>query len=307
MNSEKFVQIYEMGPRDGLQNEKTPVPPAAKIQYIHALADAGHTRIEATSFVRPGVIPQLSDAHEVYSAIEKEKYPDVMFMALTPNLKGLENGLAVGLQEAAVFTAASESFTKKNINASIAESLERFGPVMQRAGEAGIPVRGYVSTVVECPYEGRIEPAAVLEVCQRLLDLGVYQISLGETIGVAVPDDVARLLDMLCKTIAPEKLAGHFHDTRGTALANVLRALNDYGLRVFDASSGGLGGCPYAPGAAGNLATEDLVYTLHRSGYETGLDLEKLARATAGISEALGRTPSGRVYLACQTRLATNP
>jgi hydroxymethylglutaryl-CoA lyase len=289
------VQIYEVGPRDGLQNEKQPVPAEAKIRYIEALARAGHTRIEATSFVRPGVIPQLSDAHEVYTGVQKQD--GVRYIALTPNRKGMENGLAAGLQEGAIFTAASEAFTKKNINATIAESIERFGDVMRLANEAGIPVRGYVSTVVECPYAGRIESAAVLDVCRRLFDLGVYQVSLGETIGVAVPDDISRLLDALLKEIPADRLAGHFHDTRGTALAGVFRAL-EYGLRVFDASSGGLGGCPYAPGAAGNLATEDLVYALHRSGFETGIDLAALTAATTEIGTALGRQPNSRAYLA---------
>lgn len=294
-NDENRILIYEVGPRDGLQNEARAVPADAKIRYVEALADAGLTRIEATSFVRPGVIPQLSDAHEVYTGITKRE--GVRYIALTPNRKGMENGLAAGLQEGAIFTAASESFTQKNINATIAESIERFREVMELAGGANIPVRGYVSTVVECPYEGRVPPEAVLAVCLELLELGVYQVSLGETIGVAVPDDVSRLLDVLLKKIPPEKLAGHFHDTRGTALANVFRAI-DCGLRIFDASSGGLGGCPYAPGAAGNLATEDLVYALERSGFETGVDLSRLARATAEIGLALGREPAARAYLA---------
>lgn len=300
MNAPKStqIQIYEVGPRDGLQNEAQPVPTDAKIRYIEALTRAGHTRIEATSFVRPGVIPQLSDAHDVYTGLTKRD--GVRYIALTPNRKGMENGLAAGLQEGAVFTAASEAFTKKNINATIAESIDRFREVMQLANDARIPVRGYVSTIVECPYAGRVEPEAVLAVCRQLLELGVYQVSLGETIGVAVPDDIARLLDVLLKEIPGEKLAGHFHDTRGTALSNVYKAI-EYGLHVFDASSGGLGGCPYAPGAAGNLATEDLVYALHRSGYETGVDLAALTAATTEIAGALGRQPSARAYLACKS------
>ncbi len=300
MNAPKStqIQIYEVGPRDGLQNEAQPVPTDAKIRYIEALTRAGHTRIEATSFVRPGVIPQLSDAHDVYTGLTKRD--GVRYIALTPNRKGMENGLAAGLQEGAVFTAASEAFTKKNINATIAESIDRFREVMQLADDAQIPVRGYVSTIVECPYAGRVEPEAVLAVCRQLLELGVYQVSLGETIGVAVPDDIARLLDVLLKEIPGEKLAGHFHDTRGTALSNVYKAI-EYGLHVFDASSGGLGGCPYAPGAAGNLATEDLVYALHRSGYETGVDLAALTAATTEIAGALGRQPSARAYLACKS------
>lgn len=294
------ITIYEVGPRDGLQNEARPVSGAAKIAYINALAAAGLSRIEATSFVRPGVIPQLSDAAEVYAGVLKSEAAaaaNTRFIALTPNRKGMENGLAVGLQEGAIFTAASEAFTKKNINATIAESLARFREVMPLAESAGIPVRGYVSTVVACPYAGAIEPEAVKAVCLELLEMGVYQVSLGETIGVAVPDDIARLLDVLLKEIPAEQLAGHFHDTRGTALASVYTAL-EYGLRIFDSSSGGLGGCPYAPGAAGNLATEDLVYALERSGYDTGVDLTKLTAATEAIGQALGRTPNSRVYRA---------
>ncbi len=299
-DKERAVTIYEVGPRDGLQNEARPVSAAAKIAYIEALAAAGLTRIEATSFVRPGVIPQLSDAAEVYSGVMQSPRATAekaaRYIALTPNRKGMENGLAAGLQEGAIFTAASEAFTQKNINATIAESMARFREVLPLAESAGIPVRGYVSTVVACPYAGAIEPEAVKAVCLDLLEMGVYQVSLGETIGVAVPDDIARLLDVLLKEIPAEKLAGHFHDTRGTALANVYRAL-DFGLRIFDSSSGGLGGCPYAPGAAGNLATEDLVYALERTGYDTGVDLNQLAAATEGIGQALGRTPNSRVFL----------
>jgi len=299
----KTIQIYEVGPRDGLQNEAHPVSAAAKIEYISMLAAAGLTRIEATSFVRPGAIPQLSDAAEVYPNARERVGDSARLLALTPNRKGMENALAAGLQEGAVFTAASESFTKKNINASIEESFARFAAVLELAREAEIPVRGYVSTVVECPYEGRIAPERVLAVTKRLFDSGVCQVSLGETIGVAVPDDIRRLLDVLCREIAPEKLAGHFHDTRATALSNVFAAL-EYGLGIFDAASGGMGGCPYAPGAAGNLATEDLVYALERSGYATGVDLHKLAGASAFIGGETGRQPASRVYLARQKSVA---
>lgn len=293
------VTIYEVGPRDGLQNESGVIPPEAKIRYVDLLSDAGLPYIEVTSFVRPGVIPQLADAAEVYPAVRKD--PGRVYGALVPNAKGMQNALAAGVREAAVFSAASESFTKRNINATIAESIERFGDVARMAREANVPLRGYVSTVVECPYEGRIQPEAVADVCARLRDVGVREISLGETIGVAVPDDVARMLDAVLKVCPAEMLAGHFHDTRGTALANVLRSL-EFGLRVFDSSAGGLGGCPYAPGAAGNLATEDLVYTLERSGYSTGVDLDKLAIASRFIAGHLGRPLASRVYLALASK-----
>ncbi len=298
----KEIQIYEVGPRDGLQNEPHAVPAAAKLRYIELLADAGLKKIEAASFVRAGVIPQLSDASEVYAALDKTRGVD--FIALTPNRKGLEAGLAVGLMEAAIFTAASESFTRRNINATIDESFARFKEIMPLAAEHTLPVRGYVSTVVECPYEGPVAPTVVRDVVARLFDLGVYQVSLGETIGVAAPDDIARLLDALVKAFPADRLAGHYHDTRGTALANVFRSL-DYGLRIFDASSGGLGGCPYAPGAAGNLATEDLVYALERSGYRTGVDLGALTRATEFITAQLGRAAVSRVYQAEAKKLRT--
>ncbi len=295
MNKPTSVTICEVGPRDGLQNEKSVIAPEAKIEFVNRLGDAGLRFIEVTSFVRPGVIPQLADASRVYPAVRKD--PGRVYIALVPNAKGFANALDVGLREAALFTAASESFTKKNINCTIAESLDRFAEVARLAHDAGVSLRGYVSTVVECPYEGAVAPAKVAEVCARLLDFGVREISLGETIGVAVPDDVSRLLDAVLRVVPVEKLAGHFHDTRGTALANVFRAL-EFGLTVFDASAGGLGGCPYAPGAAGNLATEDLVYALERSGIRTGVDLDKLVAASAFIEERLGRRVASRVYLA---------
>ncbi len=289
------VVIYEVGPRDGLQNEHRVVPAEAKIRFVEKLIDAGLPKIEVTSFVRSGVIPQLSDASEVFAGVEKK--PGRVYAALVPNRKGMENGLKADLREAAIFTAASDAFTQKNINCTVDESIERFRDVFAAAEGRDVRVRGYVSTVVECPYAGPIAPERVAEVCKRLLDLGVYEISLGETIGVAVPDEVARLLDAVLKVVPAEKLAGHFHDTRGTALANVSRSL-EYGLRTFDSSAGGLGGCPYAPGASGNLATEDLVYMLHRSGYETGVDIKKLVDASGYMREQLNRVPSSRVYQA---------
>ncbi|MCB1308875.1 MAG: hydroxymethylglutaryl-CoA lyase [Leptospiraceae bacterium] len=289
----KSVTLYEVGPRDGLQNEKQAVPPEVKIEYINRLARTGLRFIEATSFVKPGAIPQLQDAAEVMSGIER---PDsVNFVALVPNQRGMQAAIDAGLRTIAVFTAASDAFTQKNINCTVAESLARFADVFALAREHSIRVRAYVSTVVECPYAGRIDPGAVLQVSQKLLDMGAYEISLGETIGVAVPDDIARLLDALLSDIPADKLAGHYHDTRGTALANVMRSL-EYGLRTFDASSAGLGGCPYAPGAAGNVATEDLVYALERSGYETGVNLVALAEASRYILENMQRASVSRVY-----------
>lgn len=295
------ITIYEVGPRDGLQNEKTPVSTEDKIKYINMLSQSGLKFIEATSFVKPGTIPQLADAAEVYPAINKTHAlaAQVRFLALTPNERGMQNAMAAGVQEVAIFTAASDAFTKKNINCTVEESFTRFKPVVKIARENNIPVRGYVSTVVECPYSGRVQPVRVLEISQRLLDLGVYQISLGETIGVAVPTDIAKLLDTVCPKILVSELAGHFHDTRGTALSNVFEALK-YGLRKFDASSAGLGGCPYAPGAAGNLSTEDLVYALERAGYDTGVNLQQLTNASAFILSKINRPAMSRVFYTMQ-------
>ncbi|MCE9600293.1 MAG: hydroxymethylglutaryl-CoA lyase [Spirochaetia bacterium] len=290
----KKVRVYEVGPRDGLQNEAKIVPADAKVAFIEKLTAAGLGHIEAVSFVRPGAIPQMADATEVYNRIKNGK---ATYSGLVPNAKGMETALAAGIQEVAVFTAASESFTKKNINCTIEESFDRFKEVIRMAAEHSIPVRGYVSTVVQCPYEGEIAPAKVAEISKRLIDSGVYEVSLGDTIGAAVPDDISRLLDAVVRVVPAEKLAGHFHDTRGTALANVYRSL-DYGILTFDSSAGGLGGCPYAPGASGNLATEDLLYSLHRSGYETNVDLEKIADASAFMREILTKTPASRVFAA---------
>ncbi|MCB1172402.1 MAG: hydroxymethylglutaryl-CoA lyase [Leptospiraceae bacterium] len=303
MSPQSAITIYEVGPRDGLQNESASIASADKIEYINRLSTSGLTRIEATSFVRAGIIPQLADAGAVMAGIKRN--PAIRYAALVPNVKGLEHALAHETDEICVFTAASDAFSQKNTNATIAESLQRIRAIRRALTETGQqrPIRGYVSTVIECPYSGQVSAEQVLEVCKQLLDLGIYQISLGETIGTAVPDEVARLLDLLCKHIPAEKLAGHFHDTRGTALANVMRSL-EYGLRSFDSSSAGLGGCPYAPGAAGNLATEDLVYALHRSGYQTGVDLNALHAASRFIMDRIGRPAASRVYQALQKRTA---
>jgi isopropylmalate/homocitrate/citramalate synthase len=293
----RAVRIVEVGPRDGLQNEKALVPTEQKIQFIQMLADAGLPVVEATSFVSPRAIPQLSDASAVMTGLKR--LPTTEYPVLVPNLKGMERALAAGVRSIAVFTAASESFTRHNINATIEESLANFRPVVALAKQEAIPVRGYISTVFGCPYEGRVAPRQVLNVAQALLAMGVDELSLGDTIGVATPNQVVEVLDLLMGegAIPIEKLAVHFHDTRGTALANVLTALQ-MGISIIDASAGGLGGCPYAPGAAGNLATEDLVYMLNGLGISTGVDLAKLVAATSFIAPLLGHAPTSKYYQA---------
>jgi hydroxymethylglutaryl-CoA lyase len=292
--AERDVRVYEVGPRDGLQNEARPIPIEAKLRFIALLADAGLREIEATSFVSPTAIPQLADADELMGRLERR--PGVRYPVLVPNEHGLERARAVGAHEAlCVFTAASEPFVRHNIKMSIAESLAAFRPVIEEARTSGWWTRGYVSTAFGCPYQGRVGEAAVVGVTQQLLQLGVDEISIGDTIGVAVPADVSRVLGALFNAgIAPRQLAMHFHDTRGTALANVHAAL-ELGVRTFDASTGGTGGCPYAPGAAGNLATEDLVYMLDRSGLTHGVDLDGVLAAAHFISDALGRPLATKV------------
>jgi hydroxymethylglutaryl-CoA lyase len=279
------VTVHEVGPRDGLQNVAQPLPVEAKVRLVEALADAGLPVIEVGAFVSPRVVPQMADTDAVYARLRRR--PGVRYPALVPNEKGLDAALAAGVDEIAVFTAASETFNRHNIGATIAASLQRFAPVMRRARAAGLRVRGYVSTCFGCPYEGRIDPAVVRRVTGDLFTLGVQEVSLGDTIGVAVPNQVEDLLGSVLAAFPPETIALHFHDTRGTALANVLAALR-LGVRIFDASAGGLGGCPYAPGATGNLATEDLVYMLHGMGYETGVDLERLVDASLLVEAAIG-------------------
>ncbi|MGZ5433300.1 MAG: hydroxymethylglutaryl-CoA lyase, partial [Thermoanaerobaculia bacterium] len=253
------AKIVEVGPRDGLQNEKVTIPTQAKIDYITALSDAGLRVIEAGAFVSPKWVPQMADTAEVYRDIPKD--PGVEYPVLVPNMRGLERAIDAGVKSIAIFTASSDTFNQRNINMSIDESFENYAPVAMRAHEEGLRVRGYVSTAFGCPYEGDVPPEKVLEVCARLLDLGCYEVSVGDTIGVGTPMQVQGVIGMLLQVIPASKLAMHFHDTRGTALANTLAAL-EMGIATFDASSGGLGGCPYAPGASGNLATEDLVYML---------------------------------------------
>jgi isopropylmalate/homocitrate/citramalate synthase len=287
-----------VGPRDGLQNEKASIPTEQKIHYINLLSDAGLPSVEATSFVSPRAIPQLSDASAVMTGITR--HPGTDYPVLVPNLKGMERAIAAGVRSVAVFTAASESFTQHNIHATIAESLANFRPVVALAQQEHIPVRGYISTVFGCPYEGIVDPQRVLSVAQALLEMGIEELSLGDTIGVATPIQVMELLDVLTQhDISIAKIAVHFHDTRGTALANVLASLQ-MGVTTIDASAGGLGGCPYAPGAAGNLATEDLLYMLHGMHIETGVDLEKVVAATSFIAPLLGHAPTSKYYQAHQ-------
>ena len=294
------VHIVEVGPRDGLQNEKALIPTAQKIQFINMLADAGLPVVEATSFVSPRAIPQLSDATEVMQGITR--FPTTQYPVLVPNLKGMERALAAGVRAIAVFTAASESFTRHNINATIAESLANFQPVVKLAQQEGVTVRGYISTVFGCPYEGYVAPEKVLAVAQALVEMGIGELSLGDTIGVATPNQVVDVLGLLLEQggIPVEQLAVHFHDTRGTALANVLMALQ-MGISIVDSSTGGLGGCPYAPGAAGNLATEDLIYMLHGMGISTGVELDKVVAATRYIAPLLGHAATSKYFQAAES------
>jgi len=285
--NDRDVRVYEVGPRDGLQNEATPIPTQAKLRFIGLLADAGLREIEATSFVSPRAIPQLADADDLMASLERRE--GVRHPVLVPNRRGLERAEAAGVDAIAVFTAASEPFTRANINMSIAESIDAFRPVIQHARDHGWWTRGYVSTAFGCPYQGEVDEAAVVGVAGELLELGIDELSVGDTIGVAGPSDVRRVVGALTASgIGVERLAMHFHDTRGTALANVATAL-ELGVRCFDASTGGTGGCPYAPGAAGNLATEDLVYLLDREGLSHGIDLDALLVAAAHVAETLGR------------------
>lgn len=287
------VRLVEVGPRDGLQNEPGAViATSIKVELIQRLADSGLSHIEAASFVSPKWVPQMADASEVMAGIQR--HAGVTYSALTPNLKGLEGALAANVSEVAVFTAASEAFTQKNINCTIAESLERFTPLIERARQEGIPVRGYVSTVLGCPYAGETAPAQVAAVCRDLYQLGCHEISLGDTIGVGTPLKAKRMLEAVAREVPMDKLAAHFHDTYGQALANLYAVLEE-GIAVIDASVSGLGGCPYASGASGNVATEDVLYMLNGLGIETGVDLDKLVATSHWISGQLGRSPASRV------------
>jgi hydroxymethylglutaryl-CoA lyase len=284
-----MIRIVEVGPRDGLQSETGTVPTDVKVAYVDALSGAGLPEIEVSAFVSPQWVPQLADAEEVFRRIRRR--PGVVYSALVPNERGLERAMAAGVGKIAVFTAASETFTRRNINASIEESLRRFAPVVTAARAAKLPVRGYVSTAFWCPYEGRILPAPVVEVCRKLLDLGADELSIGDTIGKATPEEVRALLEALPAEWPRERVAMHFHDTYHRAVANA-RAARERGVSTFDSSAGGIGGCPYAPGATGNVATEALIEAFRADGLEVTGDLEALGAARRVIGPALGR-PAG--------------
>ncbi len=299
------VTVFEVGPRDGLQNEKRPVTTEQKIALIRGLVGAGVSELELGAFVRPDLVPQMADSEKIFKMVREKKLAlgGARAWSLVPNEKGLDRAIEAGVKHIAVFTAATESFAQKNIGMSIGESLKVFKTVISRAKKNKMLVRGYVSTVFGCPFEGKVAPAKALKVVGQLADLGVTQVSLGDTIGVATPGGVDAVVKSAFKSLGVKKTAVHFHDTRGTALANTLRSL-EIGVRVVDSSVGGLGGCPFAPGATGNLATEDLVYMLHGMGAKTGIDLEALSKVSLEFSKQLGRPLSSR-YLqayasACQ-------
>ena len=290
-----FVRLVEVGPRDGLQNERGEVPTAVKVELIERLADAGLPAVEATAFVSPKWIPQMADHTEVLERIRRK--PGVSYPVLTPNLKGFDAARAAGATEVAIFGAASEAFSQKNINCSIAESLDRFHPVVGEAKKHGIKVRGYVSCVLGCPYEGEIRPDRVSEVASALYEMGCYEVSLGDTIGTGTPGRTKAMIEACAKRVPLEKLAGHYHDTYGQALANIYASL-EMGVATFDASVAGLGGCPYAAGASGNVATEDVVYLMNGLGVRTGVDLARLVEIGQWICGVLGRKPASKASLA---------
>ena len=289
------IQIVEVGPRDGLQNEKEWVPTETKISLIEKLADAGLTKIEATSFVSPKWVPQLKDAHEVFTGIKR--ISGVSYPVLTPNMKGFERALEADAKEIAVFSAASETFTQKNTNCSIEESINRFRPVLEEAQKNNIQVRGYISCVLGCPYQGHVPVEDVINLAAKMIEMGCFQISLGDTIGAGTPVQAKSMVQKVAEKVPVSKLALHFHDTRGQALANIYACL-ELGVTVIDASVAGLGGCPYAKGATGNVATEDVVFMLHGMDIETGIDLNKLIETGRFISGVLGRVPQSRVSAA---------
>ena len=293
------VKMVEVGPRDGLQNEQAFVPTAIKIALIDRLSAAGLPVVEATAFVSPRRMPQMADGREVMAGIARR--PGVSYPVLVPNMQGYRAAVEAGAKEIAVFAAASESFSQRNINCSIAESMARFAPVCESAAAAGIRVRGYVSCVLGCPYEGTVAPRRVAEVAARLMELGCYEISLGDTIGVGTPGAAVAMVEAVAERVPRERLAVHFHDTYGQALANILAVL-DCGIATVDSSVAGLGGCPYAPGASGNVASEDVLYMLSGLGIETGVDLPALVAAGRFIAEALGRAPASKVSLALAGR-----
>ena len=289
-----------MGPRDGLQNEPTNVPTTVKIELIERLADAGLPAVEATAFVSPKWVPQMADHAQVMAGVRRN--PGVAYPVLVPNMKGFEAARAAGAEEIAVFGAASETFSRKNINCSIAESLERFAPAVAAARAQGMRVRGYISCVAGCPYEGHVKPRAVATVAAKLYEMGCYEISLGDTIGVGTPGKILRMIEAVAAKVPVEKLAGHYHDTYGQALTNIYASL-ELGVKTFDSSVAGLGGCPYAKGATGNVATEDVIYMLDGLEIETGVDLMKILRTGQFICSELGREPSSKVARAMAARL----
>ena len=299
MQLPESVKIVDVGPRDGLQNESAVIPTEIKLELIHRLADAGLPVVEATAFVSPKWVPQMADHDAVLRGIRRSE--GVSYPVLTPNLKGFRNAVAAGADEVAIFGAASETFSRKNINCGIDESLERFTPVLEAARDEGVRVRGYVSCVLGCPYEGQVDPAVVAHVAEQLHRLGCYEISLGDTIGVGTPLAARRMVSVVAEHVPIERLAAHFHDTYGQALANLLAVLQ-LGVRTVDSSVAGLGGCPYARGASGNVATEDVVYMLDGMGIDTGVDLDALAAAGRWICGHLGRDPASRVARALASR-----
>jgi len=294
------VRIVEVGPRDGLQNEKTAVSVASRIAFIEALVGAGLRAVEAGAFVSPKAIPQMVDSDQVLKGVDH--HPDCQFHVLVPNERGYEAARAAGARVIAVFGSASEGFSRANINCSVTESIERFRPVIVRARADGIKVRGYISCVLGCPYDGEVKPQAVVDVARILWDLGCYEVSLGDTIGVGTPRKARELLRAVAGHVPIANLAMHFHDTYGQALANLYAGMEE-GARVIDSAAGGLGGCPYAPGATGNVATEDVVYMLEGMGISTGVDMPKLVRATNEISKLVGRPPVSRVAAAMNAKV----
>jgi len=293
------VRIVEVGPRDGLQNEPAPIAAADKIAFVDRLSDAGHGVIEVSAFVSPKWVPQMADAAEVFAGITRR--PGTRYSALVPNAAGLTRAIDARVDEIAIFAAASESFSRRNINQSIAESLGTYRDVAARAAAAGLPVRAYVSTAFGCPFEGTVAPSAVADVSAALVEMGAYEVAISDTIGIAHPAQVPVVLDAVVRRVPIERIALHFHDTRGTALANVLMALQ-HGVTTFDASAGGLGGCPYAPGATGNLATEDLLYLLNGFGIETGVSLDKVLAASRFVEPMLGHSLASRYAAAVKGR-----
>ena len=291
--SRPALRLVEVGPRDGLQTSDMILPVEAKVSFVDALSLSGLREIETGAFVSPKAVPQMADSEQVFARIARR--PGVTYSALVPNEKGLERALAAKAGKISVFTAASETFNQKNIQASIAESIERFKPVVAGTKAAGLPSRAYISTAFYCPYEGKIEPKAVVDAVRRLQGLNIDEYSIGDTIGRASPDDVRRLLDLLLKSEPVEKIFLHFHDTYGMAVANALVAWEDYGVSGFDASTGGVGGCPFAPGASGNVAMEDLVFAFHASGGVTKVDVKALQAAAKGLAAAMGRPVSSRL------------